>query len=62
MSCRPLSISPDSSAAPVSPVSSSIVNSSSSGPCTSSLDSRIASMVATPIPLSEPSVVPVALR
>ena len=46
--------------APVIPVSSSIVKIASIGPCSMSLASRIASDVATPIPLSAPSVVPVA--
>ena len=51
-----------SCAAPVRPVSSSIVNSNSSGPWIRSVASMIASMVATPIPLSEPRVVPDAVR
>ena len=46
--------------APVSPVSSSTVNRHSSGPCSMLSSARIASSVATPIPLSAPSVVPLA--
>ena len=62
MSRRPVSRPASSCAAPVSPVSSSIVNSSSSGPWARSVASRTASIAATPIPLSDPRVVPVAFR
>ncbi len=47
--------------APVSPLSSSMVKSSSRGPCATSSASISASMAATPIPLSAPSVVPCAV-
>ena len=46
--------------APVNPVSSSTVNRHSNGPCSMVSSARIASSVATPIPLSAPSVVPLA--
>ncbi len=46
--------------APVRPVSSSTVNRHSIGPCSISSEARIASSAATPIPLSAPSVVPLA--
>lgn len=46
--------------APVSPVSSSTVNRHSTGPCSILSSARMASSVATPIPLSAPSVVPLA--
>src|SRR6185369_9877079 len=48
-------------AAPVKPVSSSMVKTNSSGPCEMSVLSITASADATPIPLSAPSVVPSAL-
>ena len=47
--------------APVIPVSSSIVNSASTGPCSISFDSSTAIAAATPIPLSAPRVVPFAV-
>ena len=62
INCRPCTSPPSSRAAPVSPVSSSIVNSSSSGPCGNAVSPITASMAATPMPLSDPSVVPVAVR
>ena len=46
--------------APVIPVSSSIVNSASRAGCSISLLSKIAIILATPKPLSAPSVVPLA--
>ena len=46
--------------APVSPVSSSTVNKHSNGPCSIVSSARIASSVATPMPLSAPNVVPFA--
>ena len=46
--------------APVRPVSSSIVKSISSGPCSSERSSATASAAATPMPLSAPRVVPLA--
>ena len=46
--------------APTMPVSSSIVNKASIGPCFSSLLSSTAMAAATPMPLSAPSVVPFA--
>ena len=50
------------SKAPVRPVSSSMVHSTSNGPWTTSVDSTIARAVATPMPLSAPNVVPWAYR
>ena len=47
--------------APVIPVSSSIVNRPSIGPCCRSSDSRTLIAAATPIPLSAPRVVPSAV-
>ena len=46
--------------APVIPVSSSIVNNASRGGCGMSLLSSVANIVATPMPLSDPKVVPSA--
>src|SRR5258708_6526798 len=54
---RPVTSAPSNFLAPVSPVSSSTVNSSSSGPCASSGSSAAAIEDATPSPLSAPSVV-----
>ncbi|MNR11670.1 hypothetical protein D3C85_1279800 [compost metagenome] len=47
--------------APVIPVSSSIVNKASIAGCTIVEEAKIAIIVATPIPLSAPRVVPFAL-
>ncbi len=47
--------------APVNPVSSSTVKRASIGPCFSFLSSSIDSIIAMPIPLSAPNVVPSAL-
>ena len=57
-SMSPLSSSSGRSFAPYMPVSSSAVMRASTGPCFSSLSSMTAIMAATPMPLSEPSVVP----
>ena len=46
--------------APSIPVSSVAVNNASTGPCERSFDARTAIAAATPIPLSAPSVVPLA--
>ena len=54
---RPLTILGSRPVAPVSAVSSSMVNSSSSGPCTTDGSSAEAMAAATPMPLSAPSVV-----
>src|SRR5512143_174839 len=54
--------SPASPPAPVSPVSSSIVNRNSRGPWTRDLSSMMARLVATAMPLSAPRVVPFAIR
>ena len=62
MSRRPCTSPPSRRAAPVSPVSSSIVNNSSSGPWGKAVSSITASIAATPTPLSEPRVVPAAVR
>ena len=56
----PFSIPPLRPKAPVIPVSSSIVNKASMAGWAISLLSKIAIMVATPRPLSAPSVVPLA--
>ncbi len=52
---------PSSANAPYIPVSSSTVKSASNGGCTTFLSAKIAIAVATPIPLSAPSVVPLAV-
>ena len=57
----PLSMCGSSANAPVSPVSSSTVNSPSIAPSLRSLSLRIARVIATPIPLSAPRVVPLAV-
>ena len=62
MSRRPCTRPPSRRAAPVSPVSSSMVNSSSSGPCGNAVSPITASIAATPMPLSDPRVVPAAVR
>ena len=57
----PFSTPPSRANAPYIPVSSSTVKSASKGGCTTSLSARIAIAVATPIPLSAPRVVPLAV-
>ena len=59
-SISPSNILPSISLAPVIPVSSSMVNNASIAGCSISFDDNVAIIVATPILLSAPRVVPSA--